>query len=262
MPKFLLFIFLIFISCNLKAQTWEIGGSFGGAGYMGDLNLSNPVKISGISFGAFIKRNFDGYLSAKINYTHGTISGADSKSSDEQFRNRNLSFTTPLDEISAIGEFNFMNYIPEAGKNRFTPYVYVGIGAVDYNPSTVYKGTKYELRDLQTEGQKKPYSNTAISIPYGVGIKYNILGKWTLGADIGYRNPNTDYLDDVSGVYPDRTKLKSNISAALSDRSGEKTGVDIGSVGSQRGDFSSRDTYFFTQISISYTFVTQKCYFH
>lgn len=254
MPKSVLIILFLLCSLSLRAQTWELGAAGGGSGYMGDLNLNNPVKVSGISFGGFIKRNFNGYLSAKLNYTYGNISAADSNSSSQQFRNRNLSFTTELSEISIIGEFNFMHYIPQAGKNKFTPFIYLGVGMVSYSPSTIYQGNKYLLRDYNTEGQKKSYPPSAVSIPYGAGIKYNIMGKWTLGADIGYRQPNTDYLDDVSGVYP----LNPNF---LSDRSGEKTGVHIGSPGSQRGDLSPRDTYFFAQISVSYTFVTQRCYF-
>ena len=148
-----------------------------------------------------------------------------------------------------------MHYIPEAGRNKFTPFIYFGVGMLNYFPSTIYQGKTYLLRGRNTEGEKKAYPTSAISIPYGAGIKYNIAGKLTLGADIGYRNPNTDYLDDVSGVYPRNGGF-------LSDRSGEKTGVYIGTPGSQRGDFSPRDTYFFAQISISYTFVTQQCYFH
>jgi hypothetical protein len=259
MFKFAVTLLLIFISFNLKAQTWEIGGSFGGAGYMGDLNENNPLKISGVSLGGFVKRNFDGYLSAKINYTYGTISAADSNSSNQQFRDRNLSFTTYLSEISVIGEFNFMEYIPEVGKNKFTPYIYLGAAAVNYLPSSVLDGGRYDLRAIETEGQKKPYPTTAFSIPYGAGIKYNILGKWTLAADIGYRNPNTDYLDDVGGKYP--AKTTNAIFNALSDPSGIKTGVYIGTPGTQRGGSNQSDTYFFLQFTISYTFVTQKCYF-
>jgi hypothetical protein len=254
MPKVVLFIFLVFISTTLKAQTWEIGASAGGAGYMGDLNPNNPLKVSGISFGGFVKRNFNGYLSAKINYTFGFISAADSNSNDAQFRARNLSFTTGLSEISAIGEFNFMNYIPEAGKNKFTPYIYTGFAFLNFFPDTKYKGRTVSLRGAETEGEKTPYPNKAWSIPYGAGIKYNILGKFTIAADIGYRNPNTDYLDDVSGNYATK-------GGGLGDRSGEKTGIYIGTPGTQRGDLNPRDTYFFTQITLSYTFVTQKCYF-
>jgi alpha/beta superfamily hydrolase len=69
MPKFVLFIFLVFISVSLKAQTWEVGAAAGGAGYMGDLNPNNPVKVSGYAFGGFVKRNFNGYLSARLNAT-------------------------------------------------------------------------------------------------------------------------------------------------------------------------------------------------
>ncbi|HEY8783331.1 MAG TPA: DUF6089 family protein [Mucilaginibacter sp.] len=262
MPKFILFILLVLISCSLKAQTWEIGGGVGGAGYMGDLNANNPVKISGPSASGFFKRNFDGYWSAKVNFTIGSISAADSNSSSQQFRQRNLSFSTTLIEASVIGEFNFMRYIPSVSINKFTPYIYFGFGVLNYSPTTVYQGKTYDLRGLETEGEKKPYSSTAFSFPYGAGVKYNAFGQFTLGAEIGYRNPNTDYLDDVSGNYPAKSTLHSNLSGVLADRSGEKTGIYIGSPGSQRGDGYPRDTYFFTQITIAYTFITQKCYFH
>lgn len=260
MPRFIPLIFLFVLAFGrLEAQTWEIGGGIGGAGYIGDLNIRNPVKISGPSGSLFVARNFNGYLSARLNATYGIISAADSTSSNAYFRQRNLSFTTSLTEINLLAEFNFLRYVPQIGKNKFTPYVFVGLGAVNYNPTTIYNGHKYNLRSIATEGQKKPYSSTAFSIPYGAGIKYNIAGKLTLGVELGYRTPNTDYLDDVSGYYT--FSSHNTLQEQLSDRSGEKTGVYIGSPGSQRGDLRPRDTYFFTQITISYTFLSQKCYF-
>ena len=261
MFKFAAAILLIFISFNLQAQTWELGLGGGGAAYMGDLNQTNPVKFSGGAGSAFVKRNFNEYLSARLTYTYGSISAADSTSKDALTRQRNLSFTDHLSEISFIGEFNFMSYIPGVTHNRYTPFLYLGVASVRYNPTAIYRGTKYDLRSIETEGENKPYPNTAIAIPYGVGIKYNITGNWNLIADIGYRQPNTDYLDDVSGTYPDPSKLKSDVARILSDPSGEKTGSYVGTPGSQRGDFRPHDTYMFAQFSISYTFVTQNCYF-
>src|SRR5690242_13518856 len=102
MAKSLAVVLLVFLSFTVHAQSWEIGGLLGGAGYMGDLNQTNPVKVSGISAGLFVKRNFNGYLAAKLGYTYGTISGADSLSKDQQYRDRNLSFRTQLNEISLI----------------------------------------------------------------------------------------------------------------------------------------------------------------
>jgi opacity protein-like surface antigen len=260
MPKFAVTILLIFISLSLKAQTWELGGAVGASGYMGDLNPTNPLKFSGVALGAYVQRNFDGYLSLKLNYTYGKIGAADSNSSNQQFRNRNLSFKTSLQELSLIGEFNFMEYIPDVSHSRYTPFIFLGLGVVDYNPQANYKGQTYNLRPLMTEGET-PYSKTAFTIPYGAGIKYNFSGKWNVTADIGYRQAFTDYLDDVSGLYADPAKLPNAVSMALADRSGEKTGVYIGTPGTQRGDLRPHDTYLFLQVGVSFTFVTERCYF-
>jgi len=260
MAKLVPIIFLVFLSFSLKAQTWEFGVGAGGAGYMGDLNPKNPVKVSGYSFGAFAKRNFNGYLSARLNYTYGKIAAADSNSNNLQFRDRNLSFTTTLSEVSLIGEFNFMHYIPDAGKNKYSPYLFLGVASLNYTPTTIYNGAKYDLRAAQTEGEPKPYPTSTFAALYGAGIKYNVAGKFTLGAELGYRNAFTDYLDDVSGVYVNKGAGQS-VSKALADRSGEKTGIYLGIPGTQRGDSRPRDTYFFAQVTFSYTFVTQKCYF-
>src|SRR4051812_33136057 len=105
MPKFLLLTVLLLFSYRLQAQTWEIGGSIGGAGYIGDLNPNNPVKISGVSAGIFGKRNFDGYFSAKLNVGVGNIAAYDSRSGSQQFRDRNLNFKDQLREVSLTGEF-------------------------------------------------------------------------------------------------------------------------------------------------------------
>jgi len=261
MPKFLLVIILVLMSFGLHAQTWEIGGFGGGAGYMGDLNQNNPLKVSGVSWGAFIKRNFDGYLAARVSYMYGNIAGADSTLSNLQQRQRNLSFRTQISELSLTAEFNFMKYIPSMSHDIYTPYIYVGLGYTNFNPQAMYQGQLYSLQSIMTEGQSKPYSNEAFSIPYGAGFKYNFAGALTIAADIGYRNPNTDYLDDVSGNYADKTKITDPVTLALSDRSGEKTGVYLGTAGTQRGDLRKRDTYMFIGFSISYTFITSKCYY-
>jgi len=261
MPKFAAIILLTFVSFSVRAQTWELGASVGGAGYMGDLNPTNPVKFSGASFAGYVKRNFNGYLSAKLNYTFAKIGAADSTSSNLQMRERNLSFISFVKELAVIGEFNFMNYIPDVTRNRYTPFIYLGIGVMGFNPQASYNGHIYDLQPLRTENEAKPYPKMALTIPFGAGFKYNFTDKWTIMADAGYRQPNTDYLDDVSGVYPNPASLPGNLSRALSDRSGEKTGVYTGAPGSQRGDGRSHDTYFFVQFTLAFTFVTEKCYF-
>jgi opacity protein-like surface antigen len=262
MVRYLLVILLSLTSCGLFAQTWEAGVSAGGTAYMGDLNQHNPAQISGPQVGVFAQRNFNPYLSLKFNYNYGTISGADSTSNNQQSRDRNLSFHTTLNELSLVAEMNFMNYRPgmDEYKYRFTPFIFLGIGAVNYNPQATYLGKEYDLRELRTEGQETPYPNTAIVIPYGAGIKYNFSSSWNIMVSAGYRYVRSDYIDDVSGAYPNRVGM-STIAAALSDRSGERTGTYIGVPGTQRGDFRGHDTYLFVGFTLSFTILTANCYY-
>jgi hypothetical protein len=256
MFKTLLVILFLIGSLNVQAQTWEVGAFGGGAGYMGDLNQNNPFKISGIAAGAFVKRNFDRYWALKLAYTYGHIAGADSTSNNQQARNRNLSFRTTLNEASLTGEFNFMEYVPSVSQNIYTPYIFAGVGFTQYNPQATYNGHTYDLRYLKTEGVA--YQNSAIAVPFGAGIKYNIAGRLSLAAELGYRTAYTDYLDDVSNVYIDKTKFApGSVALALSDRSAGQTAA----TGTQRGDLRPHDTYIFMGFSISYTFITQKCYY-
>lgn len=257
MRKYAALLLLLLTSFVAHSQTWEIGGSAGAAAYVGDLNTNNPFKPSGGFGGVFVKRNFDRYLGLRLNFVYGQISGADSTSHIEQFRQRNLSFTDQLKELSLILDFHFMSYIPDAGKNIYTPYVFLGAGITSYNPQAMLDGNRVDLRPLQTEGTA--YGTKTLVIPFGAGFKYNIGGKWTLGAELGYRYANTDFLDDVSGIY--RTFPTPNSNAArLADRSGE-VGAGPAIIGSQRGDFKSKDLYGFFGLTISYTFVTSKCYY-
>lgn len=252
-------LLLMLISSGSFAQNWEPGGFAGSSGYMGDFNQKDPLKFTDFAIGAFVKYNFNGYFSAKLGYTYATVRGADSLSSNQQLRNRNLSFFTTLNEVSLTGELNFFDYQPGISIKRWTPFIFSGVALVNYNPKTEYKGNTYELRPLKTEGQQKEYPNNALSIPYGVGVKVNFYKSWNIALELGYRTAFTNYLDDVSGYYANKNSMASVDSRILSDRSGEKTGYYIGSPGSQRGGLRQRDTYMITGFSVSYTFLSQKC---
>ncbi|MFD2147576.1 DUF6089 family protein [Mucilaginibacter antarcticus] len=145
--------------------------------------------------------------------------------------------------------------MPSVSKNMFTPYIFAGIAFTEYTPKATYQGQTYELRTLETEG--KAYKSSTIAAPFGIGMKYNVAGRISLGLELGYRVAFTDYLDDVSGLYADKTSLSSPLSVAFSDRSLVGSGV----AGAQRGDLRPRDTYMFAGFTISYTFISPKCYY-
>ena len=259
--QYLLFL-LVFSGFNLKAQTYEVGITGGGAGYIGDLNQTSTLKLSGISAGAFVKMNLDPYWGLGIHYNYGRITADDANSANEYFRDRNLNFHTPINEASLQLEFNFLDYFAGGGLKKFTPYVYAGLGMILFNPKATYNGDEFELRFYATEGQTKAYKNYALTIPYGAGMKFKMNENWGISTQIGYRTSNTDYLDDVSNRYPDPNswsgRERETTSRLLSNPSNAFSLNDVAAT--QRGDFRKRDTYMFVGIGISYTFVSQKCY--
>jgi hypothetical protein len=257
-------IFSVIMFCLLyttaEAQVMEVGLNAGAAGYMGDLNPKNPFDYSGAAFGAFVKGNLDPYWAIGVHYNHGKIKDNDATSSNPDFRSRNLNFTTPLNELSLQVDFNFFDYFAGGGTKNFSPFIFTGIGGVLFNPRATYQGQEYELKYYKTEG--RAYRNYALSIPYGVGVKYRISDHWGLQSQLGYRTVHSDYIDDVGDRYP-LTDVYGKIDAQhplwinLSNPSQLPHNFNPGG---QRGDFSKHDTYFFFHFGISYTFISDKCY--
>lgn len=268
-PQLFCFLALSIIGLKTNAQTIELGLNAGGAGYMGDLNQTKPLKISGIFAGGYVKMNFDPYWGLGLHYTYGTIKADDLKSDNEQFRNRGLNFKTSLNEVTLQVDFNFLEYFAGGGTKKFSPYIFTGIGGVFFSPRATYpfgpngENEEYRLRFYQTEGQAQPYRNYAVTVPYGVGVKFRLKDNWGLFSQIGYRTVYTDYLDDVGDRYADPMNWPASDSPELRQLreklSNPSASVD-GLPGRQRGDFRKRDTYMFVGIGISYTFVSQKCY--
>ncbi|RZM24399.1 MAG: hypothetical protein EOO88_22955 [Pedobacter sp.] len=251
-------VFFLLFACTFisDAQTWEVGIHGGGAGYIGDLNQKNPVKISGMAAGGFVKRNINPYWAFGLHYTHGIISGDDANSSNEQFRNRNINFRSALDEVLARVDFNFLDYFSGGGTKKFSPYLFSGFGGVIFRPTGKYGGETYKLYQYMTEGQPNKYKNYTLTIPYGAGVKYRIKESVSLFAEVGYRTTQTDYLDDVSGKYPDPVVYAFRTGQPLSDPSLNRIGIP----GTQRGDYRKRDTYMFMTVGLSFAFLGDECY--
>lgn len=259
--RLVFFIFMV-ITVPGFSQTWEIGASAGGMGYMGDLNQTNVFKITDLAVGGMVKRNFDGYWSLKFSMLSGKVRSDDAQSSFQQERDRNLNFYTPITEASLMVEFNFFDYGLDFGQKRITPFLFTGFSYFGFNPKAQLNDQEFELKYYNTEGQteSEAYKTIVSAIPFGAGLKVRLTDYINVAGELGYRSAKTDYLDDVSGLYPLINPDGSQKTAdriALSDPSVAKIGVP----GTQRGDFRKKDTYLFVGITLSYTFVRQNCPF-
>lgn len=260
--KNIFFVIVLFNLCPVfvHAQTTEVGLHVGAAGYMGDLNQKNPVDFSGIAFGGYLKRNIDAYWGVGIHYNYGKIKDNDAKSSNANFRDRNINFSSSLHELSAIVDFNFLDYFAGGGQRDFSPFLFAGIAGVKFNPKAVYQNQEYELRYYHTEGVQ--YRTAAISIPFGVGVKYRISEKLGLFSQLGYRRAFTDYIDDVAENYPVNAvygKVDSNHPVRI-NLSNPSQNPQFINPGGQRGDHVKKDTYLFFHMGISYVFLSDKCF--
>lgn len=255
-------ILIIGSSLASYAQTWELGATAGSMSYLGDINQTKINQFNHFAAGPMLKRNIDGYWSLKFSFINGKISANDANSSLQQQKDRNLSFFSPISETSLQVEFNFFNYGFGFRQRRWTPFLSAGISFIGFDPKTIYNGEVFYLKDFKTEGQLS-YKTTTHAIPIGTGLKYNFGKYFNVIGEVGFRTTSTDFLDDVSGYYPDPTLLQSastavtNLRIALSDRSINKIGLP----NTQRGDFRKKDSYLFVGISLTYTFVSDKCPF-
>jgi len=84
-----------------------------------------------------------------------------------------------------------------------------------------------------------------------------------LEGQLGFRRTYTDYLDDVSNVYPNVNRALANgrITGILTDRSTENTGgVAVNKTNYKRGNADYNDWYMYATISLAIRLNTRvKC---
>jgi hypothetical protein len=257
---------LIFFLCLLPAvtmsQSRELGIMVGGSGYKGDLNpvmFNKDLVRPGI--GIIYRRCYSNHWSFRAGFSVLQIRGDDALATDSFSLNRNLMFKSGVLELHMGYEFNFFPYQTANPATFFTPYLFGGISLYRFNPKAELNGTWYALQPLHTEGQgtpgypdRKPYSRTSVSVPFGGGIKVKLSRRLGLQVEAGVRKTYTDYLDDVSTTYADPQQIKKEygkIAAQLSDRSLLK--ASNGNIGRQRGTSTDKDWYYFAGVQLNYT---------
>jgi Domain of unknown function (DUF6089) len=262
--KKITFLFLFFLSSIIcfaqpkDLKTKEIGLFLGVSGYAGELNpYSQFSKLMQPAGGLVYRKAINRRYALKSSLLYGSIKGDDALAKNAFQKNRNLNFKSILLELSGQLEFNFLPY--ELGNPEFSwsPYIFCGLSGFYFNPKGNQDGNWRELRPLATEGQgvvpgKKTYLRTQLSFPFGLGLKANLGDNFGFSMELGLRRTFTDYLDDVSTVYPDKSTLgatKGSTSVLYSDPSLNK---DVNNDFRQRGNSQNKDWYSFSGIMITY----------
>ncbi len=276
----ILTIFLMFATISLVAQTgdWrryrhELVFGAGTAEFMGDLGGGKGVgthfvKDFDIQAGRWAFMLGYGYkltdrFALRTAIYYGRVFGNDEFTPEPARNGRNLSFRSPIIELSEVVEFSIIREkfgyrynSKHARKLKATPnlYIFAGIGGFYFNPKAQYlDGKWYSLQPLGTEGQgivstRPKYSRIQMSIPFGVGLNCMLTKSWGIGFDFGFRYTLTDYIDDVSSTYVDPDIFDDPIASYFSNPDSK---YRVGA-GEQRGDSNWNDAYMFLTIKATY----------
>jgi OmpA-OmpF porin, OOP family len=228
----LILLFLGLLNTPVFTQKWEFGPSVGVSTYLGDLskgkNLFNfeevlPNFAEAKPAGGFLVRHHTSrFISLQSNLLFTKISAKDAIYPTRI--DRGFSFSSPLVALNVRAEWDILGNTYKRVKpavtseakiateevkkvkktaiydfRRFSPYVFVGLGATYTNPKTTFKYTiDPNFNQLIETDRNADYKNINYSIPFGLGLKYNLTRRWGLGIESGLHATNTDYLDGVS----------------------------------------------------------------
>jgi len=266
-------------SARWKRMRYEIFYGVGGTNFLGELggankqgtnfladfeySMTRPLLSLGFRYMLLEK------VSTKVMLSYGWLRG-DDKTTTEKYRNyRNMNFYTPIVELAVQGEYHItkervghrynLRRVRGVKGIKLNTYFFAGIAGFWFNPKGRDQNGKWQsLQPLGTEGQnvspvRKKYSRIQVAIPFGVGFKYGLNRKWSIGLELGVRKTFTDYIDDVSTTYYDNDAIRAasgDEAAYLADPSARTTGQSYG--GQQRGDPNDKDTYMFMILNLTY----------
>jgi len=222
-------------------QSYEVGGGLGTAVYSGDFLRRIDPGQAGLQGTLFGKRNFDNVWSARLGVTTAGLMAADSiRPIDALSSLRNGHFTGRITEISAIVEFNFLDFVNHKSEFRFSPYAFFGLGY------TFFSGEGRIHGGIPSEN----YGINTVVIPFGGGVKYLLSEQLTLGLELGFRPTTSDYLDKLDGQLPAVPRYETPLtptSPAL------REAINFGNP-------NTKDWYYFLGVTLSYSITKARCY--
>ena len=182
----------------------EMGLLLGVSNYAGDIVKKQDFdpKASNLSIGAYYRWYYNTNLSFRFGINQSSLKGDDNNFIGTDRIARGFSFKTPLTEISAREEYDFLNHNRRRGGNTFTkfvsPFFHVGAGVTFINPKNDFNlGKNSAMSSLIAEDINNRITNF-FTVPFGGGIRYDLSEQLLIGVEVGLNAVFTDYLDGIS----------------------------------------------------------------
>lgn len=209
------FTIVVLIGCisiakaQMNLNNWQVGVNGGVLVYQGDLTPSalGSYKTLRPTLGFYISRILAPSFILRTNLAIGELRGNEAVYTSPAYRKqRNLSFTSPVTEISELLVWNMFGNNGNQIGNRFSPYFFGGVGvsflnisrASNLNKAFFANEPQVEIGLAQDLNRTPP--KTILAIPLGIGVEYYLNSNISLTAETNFRYTNTDYLDGFSRV--------------------------------------------------------------
>lgn len=187
-------VFACLVSGFSTAQRYEIGVSLGGVNYVGEIGSTQYIQPRHLEVGIIFKQHFSERIGVRGVFGRGKLSGNDASASELDRLKRNLFFDYNYITLGIGIEVNYVELpIGDFGFS-WTPYIHAGVNRL------IIDDLYFKSFENTPQGMGK---TTTISIPFGIGVKFNFGQSWILAAEV---QPQFTMSDNLDGSYPDLEK--------------------------------------------------------
>ena len=118
------------VSSFSTAQRHEIGVTFGGINYVGEIGSTQYIQPRHLEIGLIYKRNYNERIGLRAIYSRGKLSGNDLNASELDRLRRGYSFANNYSSLGAAIEINYVKLPVGAFGFSWTPYIHAGVNRV------------------------------------------------------------------------------------------------------------------------------------
>jgi hypothetical protein len=206
---------------SAQEYLYEIGGMGGGSFYMGDANNNAAFRNMNPAVGALFRYNVNFRSALKVNLAYARVTGSTEGLKNVFPNNEQTAFERNVIDLGVQGEFNFFPYSDKYKylyTKRISPYIAGGLGF-----SAAPGG----------DGGNMFFSP---HISAGTGVKYKLVPRINIGAELSIRKLFGDGLDTMGD-----NKLLDNPYQITS------------------GGFKNKDWYSMLMITVTFDFGLRDC---
>ncbi len=198
---------MLFPTLSYAQKKSDFGIFSGTSFYKGDLNPTKNFYLPGLAVGPIYRYNFEARNSIRLSTIYHSLKGETNGYGDPYVESLNSRFDATFVDVAANYEINFIPY--KTANRKLNQSLYLSVG-LSYNLLL---------------SSNNPEAKNHLTLPFGMGYKFNLTKKLSAGAEMSVRKTFSDSAIDGE------TNIASESNKAL---------------------FGNKDWYTFAGIFISY----------